>query len=91
MEIDNTKLELLDCQVEVVLKCLEYYCYSANFLLERNGSYTTKEDEMKISLITDTYNQIMFQQGKSRKRANLIKDRLKTKDNIDSDIIKKIS
>lgn len=67
MKIDSTRLELLDCQVEIVLKSMEYYCYSANFLFERNGKYTSKNDELKISLVTDTYNQIMFQLAKSRK------------------------
>lgn len=65
-KIHKNKISLLDCQVEVVLKCLEYYCYSANFLLERHGKYTSKEDSQKIALITDTYYQISNQFASSK-------------------------
>ena len=64
--IRKNKIELLDCQCEIVLKCLEYYCYSANFLFDRRRGYTSKEDELKISIITDTYNQIQNQFAKSK-------------------------
>ncbi len=61
MKIKNNKIELLDCQVEIVLKCLQYYCYSANFMFDRHRKYTTKDNEFQISLITDTYHQISKQ------------------------------
>ena len=64
--IRKNKIELLDCQCEIVLKCLEYYCYSANFLFDRHRGYTLKEDELKISLITDTYHQIQNQFAESK-------------------------
>ena len=67
----NNKIELLDCQIEIVLKCLEYYCYSANFLYNRHKKYTTKDDEFKISLITDTYHQISNQFANSRINNNI--------------------
>lgn len=64
--IRKNKIELLDCQVEIVLKSLQYYCYSANFMFDRHRKYTTKDDELKISLITDTYHQISIQFAKSK-------------------------
>ena len=64
--VKKNKIELLDCQCELVLKCLEYYCYSANFLYDRNRKYTSREDELKISLITDTYHQISSQIANSK-------------------------
>ncbi len=76
--LDSVKkqdIELLDCQCEIVLKCLEYYCYCSNFLLERNGKYTSREDEMKIALITDTYHQIIKQLSNSKSNAKNIKNK----------------
>lgn len=69
--IKENDIRLLDCQCETILKCMEYYCYSANFLLERNGKYTNREDEKKIALITDTYEQFLkqFADSKSNKIA----------------------
>jgi len=64
--IRENNIELLDCQVEVVLKSLEYYCYSANFIYDRHRKYTSKDDEFKIALITDTYHQISSQFAKSK-------------------------
>ncbi len=64
--LERNNIELLGCQCEVVLKCLEYYCYSANFLFERNKKYTSREDELKISFITDTYHQISQQLGQTK-------------------------
>lgn len=74
-KIRNNKIELLDCQVEIVLKCLEYYCYSANFLYDRHRKYTTKDDELKIALITDTYHQILnqFSDSKSNNKITNLK------------------
>ena len=54
-------IELLEGQLDIVLKSLEYHCYSANFLLDRKGKYTDTEDEKKIDLITNTYYKILSQ------------------------------
>ena len=59
--VRKNDIELLDCQCEIILKCMEYYCYSSNFILQRNGKYTNREDEKKIALITDTYEQFSRQ------------------------------
>ena len=83
--IRNVRIELLDCQVEIVLKSLEYYCYSANFLYERHGKFTKKDDELKISLITDTYHQIMHQLANSK-----VNDKT-TNNLVNSKKIKKVS
>lgn len=64
--IRKCTIELLDCQCDIVLKCLEYYCYSANYLFQRNRKYTLKDDELKIALITDTYHQISSQIAEER-------------------------
>lgn len=72
-ELKKYTIELLDCQCELVLKCMEYYCYSANYLFQRNRKYTLKDDELKISLITDTYQQIskQYEEAKSKSKNKL--------------------
>jgi len=59
--INNNKIELLDCQVDLVLKCLEFYSYMYQFMYPRSGKSETKEENLKISLVTDTYHQILNQ------------------------------
>lgn len=71
--ISKITIELLDCQVEVVLKSLEYYCYSANFLFNRHKKYTTRDDELKIALVTDTYHQISNQISNSKSNGKILK------------------
>lgn len=67
-EINNVDLVLLDFEVELVLKSMEYYCYSANFLFQRNRKYTLKDDELKIALITDTYEHISQQLANNKNK-----------------------
>ena len=67
--LEKFAIELMECQYEIIIKCLEYYCYSANFILERNGKYTNREDEKKIALITDTYHQISIQFANSKSKS----------------------
>ncbi len=83
--IRKNQIELLDCQVEIVLKCLEYYCYSANFMFDRNKKYTTKEDNIRISIITDTYHQISLQFSNSKSKNKI------TNENQNLDNFKKVS
>ena len=70
--IRKNKIELLDCQVEIVLKSLEYYCYSANFLFDRHRKYESKETNLEISIITDTYHQIMNQFANSKSENKIL-------------------
>ncbi len=77
--IRKNKIELLDCQCEIVLKSLEYYCYSANFLYDRNRKYTSREDELKIALVTDTFHQISKQFAESKNKNKIIQIEKKKK------------
>lgn len=67
MKIKTIQLNLLEDQTDIILKSLSIYTLIANYLLERNGKYTSKENEMQISLITDTYEQISSQIYKNEK------------------------
>lgn len=68
----NSKtLELLDCQIELILQSLEFSCYACNFMSKSNRKSKTKEENSKMSLITDTYNQILEQYNESRRNSNV--------------------
>lgn len=71
--VRKNTIELLDCQCDIVLKSLEYYCYSVNFLYDRKKKYTSGEEELKISLVTDTYHQIQNQIGKTKYKGIVMK------------------
>lgn len=64
--IRNNKIELLDCQVELILKSLQFYCYTYEFIYPRSHKSKSTEENLRISLVTDTYNQILEQFGKSK-------------------------
>lgn len=65
--VKNNKLELLDCQIELILKSLEFYCYTYEFIYPRSKKSKTLEENLRISMVTDTYNQILSQCNNSKK------------------------
>lgn len=54
-------INLMNEQVELVLNGLEYYLYTYNYFYPRRRMSITKEDNLQVSLIRDTYEQISFQ------------------------------
>ena len=61
------RLNLLECQIEVVMKSLELYCYIYRFAYTQKG----KKAESDISLFTDTYESIMEQFSVQRAKNKL--------------------
>lgn len=59
--IHSNKIKLLDCQVELILRSLEFYCYTYQFIYPRVGKNITKEENLRVHLVRDTYNQILSQ------------------------------
>lgn len=59
--INNNKIELLDCQVDLILKSLEFYSYTYQFIYPRVGKSRTKEENLRICMVRDTYHQILSQ------------------------------
>lgn len=53
------KIELLDCQVDLILKSLEFYSYTYQFVYPRSKKAKTKEENLRICLVRDTYEQIL--------------------------------
>lgn len=64
--IRKNKIELLDCQVDLILRSLEFYSYTYQFIYPRRGKSETKEENLRICLVRDTYEQILNQFGISR-------------------------
>ena len=62
----NNKIELLDCQVDLILRSLEFYRYTYNFIYPRSNKSKTLEENLRISLVNDTYEQILNQFGISK-------------------------
>jgi hypothetical protein len=57
----KNKIELLDCQVDLVLRSLQLVSYIYQFIYPRSKKSLTNEENLRISLITDTYEQILNQ------------------------------
>ena len=60
-DIDSTKkntIELLNCQVDLILRSLEFYAYTYNYIYPRRGKSETLEENLRKSLVRDTYHQI---------------------------------
>ena len=63
----KNKLELLDCQVDLILKSLEMVSYMYQFIYPRSQKSLTDEENLRISLVTDTFEQISNQFEKVEK------------------------
>ena len=68
--IRKNKIELLDCQVDLILKSLEFYNYTYKFIYPRTKKSKTLEENLRISLVNDTYEQILSQYNKNNLTEN---------------------
>lgn len=65
--IRKNKIELLDCQVDLILRSLEFYAYTYHYIYPRIGESETNEENLRKSLVTDTYHQILSEYNDSKK------------------------
>lgn len=86
-KIRKNKIELLDCQVDLILKSLEMYCYIYKFIYPRSQKSLSNEENLRISLVTDTFEQILSEYNDS-KNNNKIQN--KTNSDIKNNNIKKM-
>lgn len=70
--IRKNKIELLDCQVDLILKSLEMYRYMYGFIYPRSNKSLTNEENLRISLVTDTYEQILNEYTNSKTKNKII-------------------
>lgn len=59
--IKKNKIELLNCQVDLILRSLEFYAYTYNYIYPRRGKSETLEENLRKNLVRDTYHQITSQ------------------------------
>ncbi len=60
--IERKRLELLSSQIDLIMRSLELYCYIYRFAYPRKGKcYESKEEDLRISLVIETYHTIMSQ------------------------------
>lgn len=57
--IRKNNIELLDCQIDLILRSLEFYCFTYQFIYPRRGKSESKEENLRIGLVRDTYEQIL--------------------------------
>ena len=70
-DIENVKkqeIELMNCQIDLILRSLEFYAYTYSFIYPRSNKSKTLEENLRISLVRDTYFQICSQY--KNKKAN---------------------
>ena len=67
-KIRKNKIELLDCQIDLILRSLEFYAYTYQFIYPRRHKSECKEENLRICLVRDTYEQILNQFGISKKQ-----------------------
>lgn len=77
-KIRKNKIELLDCQVDLILKCLEMYCYIYKFIYPRSQKAMSNEENLRISLVTDTFEQILSEYNESKNN-----NKIQNKTNLD--------
>ena len=58
-KIRKNKIELLDCQIDLILRSLEFYAYTYQFIYPRRNQPETNEESLRKSLVTYTYEQIL--------------------------------
>lgn len=70
--IEKTEIDLLNCQIDLILRSLEFYCYTYQYIYPRRGKTQSEEENLRISLVRDTYHQIA-RQVKNKKSKDLMK------------------
>lgn len=53
------EVALFDCQIDIILKALEVYCYDVNEKYNNRKLSKTKAEESEKALIKDTYFQLI--------------------------------
>lgn len=69
--IQKYKIGLLGCQVDLVLRSLELYSYTYRFVAPQKKPQTREEDA-RISLVRDTYEQILAEYKEQEKYKQII-------------------
>lgn len=87
--IRKNELSLLDCQVDLILRSLEFYLYTYKFIYPRRKESETEEENLRKALVRDTYFQIQDEYNLSHK-SNAIEPNLKFLDDNTEEIEKQV-
>ena len=64
--IRKNDISLLDCQVDLILRSLELYLHVYKFIYPRRKESETKEENLRKSLVFNTYQQILNEYNESK-------------------------
>ncbi len=64
--IRKNDISLLDCQVDLILRSLEFYLYTYKFIYPRRRESETDVENLRKSLVFDTYHQILAEYNESK-------------------------
>lgn len=73
--IRKNNITLLDCQVDLILRSLEFYAYTYQYIYPRSKKSESEEENLRKCLVRDTYHQILNEFNISKKQ-NPIDDEL---------------
>ena len=75
VKIKKYYFELLEPEIDIILKCMEYYMYNEYSLKNKK---ITEEQNLERNLIKDTYDQLLlFKKKNTNKKENIIKNNFK--------------
>lgn len=63
--VSKHKISLLECQVELILRSLELYGHTFKYVCPKK-KFEHEEEELRMSLLRDTYEQILSELGDSK-------------------------
>lgn len=64
--IRKNEISLLDCQVDLVLRSLEFYLYTYSYIYPRKRKSESDEENLRKALVRDTYEQILIEYNSSK-------------------------
>lgn len=70
--IRKNTIDLLDCQIDLVLRSLEFYEHAYTFIYPRSKESKSLEENLRICLVRDTYTQILTEFSESKKQNPII-------------------
>lgn len=73
--IRSNNINLLDCQIDLILRSLEFYAYTYQYIYPRSRKSESEEENLRKCLVRDTYHQILDEFNMSKKQ-NPIDDEL---------------
>lgn len=63
-------INLMNCQIDLILRSLEFYAYTYQFIYPQSRKNMSKEENLRVSLVRDTYHQIASQYYNSEHARN---------------------